>query len=160
MLVTERQLNRYKNNIIESWLNAGMASFDLNFNNTAREPEDEAIFLDDIGALDIDFGSECCIYQLLDTLKMKVGGSGSGADFYSNRRMRPLTTYQKGRMQYTTCFKTNAHSFLELLLLISLISPACIRSSNGGTATSREEWNLTEKSLWFGSERIVNVQTM
>ena len=34
-----------------------MASFDLKFNHTVREPEDVAIFLDDIGAPYIDFGS-------------------------------------------------------------------------------------------------------
>ena len=38
-----------------------------------------AIFIDDIGAPDIDFGSVCCIYQLLNDLKTKIHGSGAAA---------------------------------------------------------------------------------
>ena len=55
MLVTERQLYNDKINNLASRLNSRMASFNFNYNHTAREPEDMALFLDNIGAPDIEF---------------------------------------------------------------------------------------------------------
>ena len=40
-----------------------------------------ALFLDNIGDPDIDFGSGCCIYQLLNYLKIKIDGFISRAEF-------------------------------------------------------------------------------
>ena len=59
VLFIERQLDREKINLFESRMNSSMASFDLKFNRTAREPEDVAVFLNDIRAPDIEFGSVC-----------------------------------------------------------------------------------------------------
>ena len=58
-LVTKKQLDRDNINPLKSRLNNGTASFDLNFNHTDQEPEYVTIFLDDIGAPDIDLGSVC-----------------------------------------------------------------------------------------------------
>ena len=54
-----------------------MYIFNLNYNHTDRQPEDLAIFIDNIGAPDIDFGSVCYIYQLLNSLKTKIDSFGS-----------------------------------------------------------------------------------
>ena len=61
MLVTERHLGRYSINLLESQLNSRMDSFNFNYNNTDREPEELALFLDNVCAADIVFGSACCI---------------------------------------------------------------------------------------------------
>ena len=58
-----------------------MASFGFNYNNIAREPEDVALFLDNIYAPYIDSRSVCYIYQLLNALNTKIYGSGLSADF-------------------------------------------------------------------------------
>ena len=50
-------MDRDKMNLLDSKLNSGMDIFDLNYNHTSIEPEDVAIFIDYIGATDIESGS-------------------------------------------------------------------------------------------------------
>ena len=79
-------MDRHKISLLGSRFNAGMFSFDLNFSHTAREPDDVALFLDDIGNSDIDFGSVGCIYQLLKALKTKIDSYGLSADFLKAKK--------------------------------------------------------------------------
>ena len=58
-----------------------MSSFGLNYNHTSKKPEDVALFLDNIGAPDIEVGNVCFIYKLLNDLNKNIDYLGSSADF-------------------------------------------------------------------------------
>ena len=75
-----------------------MASFYLNFNHKAWEPENAEIFLNDIGAPDIDFGSVWCIYQLINALKINIDESGSSADFLKSKKYAAAINLSEGEV--------------------------------------------------------------
>ena len=104
-----------------------------------REPKYVELFLDNIGAINIDFGSVCCIYQLLNDPKTKIDGLGSSAEFLKSNKDTGSINLSKGEAEVYYSYQSKAPPIFGGAKTCKFIFPACCHLASGGIITSRKE---------------------
>ena len=102
-----------------------------------------ALFIDNIGAPDINFGSVCCIYQLLNAPKTKIYDLGSSSDFLKEKKDAASIKLSEGEATVYYSFQNKAPPIFGATKMTSHIFPAFFYLESGGIVISRGEWGLT-----------------